>query len=115
MPFPLGATTPTEVSLVLTSVAALVAAILAFIKFGLGERGALTITQAQGANTILDAALKSLNLELERKDEVIEALLRERDQHRVDLHELREAHRLEIQTLQRARIQQDRADEEGGG
>lgn len=73
------AATPAEISGVLAGGAALMASIIAFIKFGLGERGTLTITQAQGANTILNSALESLNKELERKQDMIESLERERD------------------------------------
>lgn len=73
------AATPAEISGVLAGGAALIASVVAFIKFGLGERGTLTITQAQGANTILNSALESLNKELERKQDTIDSLERERD------------------------------------
>jgi cell division protein FtsB len=67
-----------------------VASVFALIKFGLGEKGSLTITQAQGANTILNAALESLNKELVRKDQLIEDLSAERDQLREELKKCRQ-------------------------
>lgn len=65
------AVTAPEVAGILAAAAALGGVLLALIKLG-GERDTLTITRAQGATTILDAALKSLNAELERKDDIIE-------------------------------------------
>jgi hypothetical protein len=82
--------TPAEISLILSGVAAVVASVFALIKFGLGEKGSLTITQAQGANTILNAALESLNKELVRKDQLIEDLSAERDQLREELKKCRQ-------------------------
>ena len=79
--------TPAEISLLLGAVAAVVSAITAFIKFGLGERGTLTISQAQGAATIMDGVVKALNAELDRKDEIIQAIKGERDMLRTRLAE----------------------------
>lgn len=85
------ALSPAEISGLLASLAAVIGSIIAFIKFGVSERGSLTISQAQGANTILDAALKSLNAELERKDEIIDEIRVERDALRIEVAELRKA------------------------
>lgn len=68
------ALTSAEVSALIAAAGILIGAITAFVKFGLGERGTLTITQAQGANTILDGALRALNNELVRKDEIIDEM-----------------------------------------
>lgn len=66
--------TPAEVAAILTGGAAFVGAIFALVKFGLGERGTLMITQSQGAANILNAALETLNKEGERKDKRIAEL-----------------------------------------
>lgn len=66
--------TPAEISGLLAAFAAVLGAITVLVRYGLTDKGDASIKRAENVQKMLDAALTTLNRDLERKDRRIEEL-----------------------------------------